>query len=78
MALSLPSHAAEPPRVGAALYGLQAEFVQLWSAALRPHPAVTSGAVELTIFDGAYSEQTQSDQIAEMIRARYDAIIFVH
>ncbi|MEM1129788.1 MAG: substrate-binding domain-containing protein [Pseudomonadota bacterium] len=71
------AQASERPRIGAALYGLEAEFMQLWSAAIKQHPSVTSGDVDLKIFDGAYSEQTQSDQFDEMIGDAYDAIIFV-
>lgn len=70
-------HAQERPKIGAAVYGLEAEFMKLWTGALKQHPAVKSGTVELTIFDGKYSEQTQSDQFHQMIRENYDAIIFV-
>lgn len=30
-------------RIGAAVYGLKAEFMQLWVGAIKAHPAVKSG-----------------------------------
>ena len=51
--------------------------MQLWSAALKDHPAVKSGEVEVTVFDGNYTALTQQDQINTMITQKYDAIIFV-
>ncbi|MEM8732174.1 MAG: substrate-binding domain-containing protein [Pseudomonadota bacterium] len=71
------AHAQERPKIGAAVYGLKAEFMQLWAAALKAHPAVDAGDVELTIFDGAYDEQTQADQFQRMIGDDFDAILFV-
>ena len=66
-----------PIRVGAAVYGLQAEFMQIWSAALEEHPAVQDGMVDLTIFDGRYDALVQQDQFETMITQGFDAIIFV-
>lgn len=68
---------ADTPRIGAAVYGLQAEFMQIWSAALEEHPAVKAGMVELTIFDGRYDALVQQDQFETMITQGFDAIIFV-
>lgn len=65
------------PRIGAAVYGLNAEFMQIWSAALEQHPAVKSGQAEVTIFDGRYDALVQQDQFQTMITQEYDAIIFV-
>ncbi|ROU02934.1 substrate-binding domain-containing protein [Histidinibacterium lentulum] len=67
----------DPIRVGAAVYGLQAEFMQIWSEALEQHPAVQSGDVELTIFDGRYDALVQQEQFETMITQQFDAIIFV-
>ncbi len=64
-------------KVGAAVYGLNAEFMQLWSAALEQHPAVTSGMVDLTIFDGRYDALVQQEQFETMITQGFKAIIFV-
>jgi len=72
-----PAMAQEPVKVGAAVYGLQAEFMQIWSEALEQHPAVQSGAVDLTVFDGRYDALVQQDQFETMITQQYDAIIFV-
>jgi putative xylitol transport system substrate-binding protein len=68
---------AEKIKIGAAVYGLKAEFMQIWSAALKEHPAVKRGDVEVTVFDGKYDALTQQDQINTMITQKYDAIIFV-
>lgn len=68
---------AETPKVGAAVYGLNAEFMQIWSAALEEHPAVKSGEVEVIIFDGRYDALVQQDQFETMITQDFDAIIFV-
>ena len=62
---------------GAAVYGLNAEFMQIWSAALEEHPAVKEGMVDLTIFDGRYDALVQQDQFETMITQGFDAIIFV-
>jgi putative xylitol transport system substrate-binding protein len=67
----------EPLRIGAAVYGLNAEFMQIWSAALEEHPAVQEGIVDVTIFDGRYDALVQQEQFETMITQGYDAIIFV-
>ena len=71
------AQAQDVPRVGAAVYGLNAEFMQIWSAALEEHPAVTEGVVEITIFDGRYDALVQNDQFDTMIVGEFDGIIFV-
>lgn len=68
--------AQDKPKIGAALYGLNAEFMQLWAAAAEQHPAVQEGLVELTIFDGRYDALVQQEQFETMITQGYDAIIF--
>lgn len=77
MGWAIPLVAQDAPKIGAALYGLEAEFMQIWSAAIQQHPAVKEGTVDLTIFDGDYKEETQATQFQQMIREGYDAIIFV-
>src|ERR1700704_4031760 len=67
----------KPVKVGAAVYGLKAEFMQLWSNYLKAHPAVKSGKVKVTVFDGKYDPNTQNDQFDTMITQQFDAIIFV-
>lgn len=67
----------EPLRIGAAVYGLNAEFMQIWSEALEQHPAVQDGSVEVTVFDGEYDALVQQEQFETMITEGYDAIIFV-
>ncbi|HEY0121073.1 MAG TPA: substrate-binding domain-containing protein [Rhizobium sp.] len=76
--LASPSLAQDKKlKIGAAPYGLNAEFMQIWSAALQQHPAVKSGEVELTIFDGRYDALVQQEQFNTMITQKFDAIIFV-
>lgn len=67
----------KPLRIGAAVYGLKGEFMQMWSKQLKAHPAVQDGSVQVTIFDGNYDALTQSNQFDTMILQKYDAIIFV-
>ncbi len=77
-ALSAPALAQDGPiRIGAAVYGLNAEFMQLWAAAAENHPAVVSGDVELTVFDGRYDALVQQEQFNTMITQEFDAIVFV-
>ena len=49
---------AKPIRVGAAVYGLKGEFMQMWTNALKAHPAAKDGSVQLTVFDGNYDALT--------------------
>lgn len=69
--------AQEKLKIGAAPYGLNAEFMQIWSAALEEHPAVKSDEVELTVFDGRYDALVQQEQFNTMITQKFNAIIFV-
>ena len=64
-------------KIGAAVYGLKGEFMQLWTAAIKAHPAVRSGQAVITVFDGQYDALTQSNQFDTMITQQFDAIIFV-
>jgi len=68
--------AADPIKVGVSLYGLKAEFMQLWAAAVQESPAVKSGKVQVTVFDGRYDPLVQQEQFATMISQKYQAIIF--
>jgi putative xylitol transport system substrate-binding protein len=74
--LMSPAMAQEKIKIGAAPYGLNAEFMQIWVAALQDHPAVKSGEVELTVFDGRYDALVQQDQFKTMVTQKYNAIIF--
>ena len=75
--LASSAMAQENLKIGAAPYGLNAEFMQIWSAALEEHPAVKSGEVELTVFDGRYDALVQQEQFNTMITQKFNAIIFV-
>ncbi|CAM3698570.1 substrate-binding domain-containing protein [Paracidovorax anthurii] len=79
-ALAAPQFAAAQQKtykVGAAVYGLKGEFMQLWANALKEHPAVKDGTVKLTIFDGKYDALTQNNQFDTMITQKFDGILFV-
>jgi putative xylitol transport system substrate-binding protein len=67
---------AAPIKVGVSLYGLKAEFMQLWAADVKKSPAVKNGLVEVTVFDGRYDPLVQQNQIETMVAQKYDAIIF--
>lgn len=67
----------ETYRIGAAVYGLRAEYMRLWTTALERHPAVESGMVDLTVFDGRYDASVQQSQFETMATQGYDGIIFV-
>lgn len=75
--LASSAMAQEKLKIGAAPYGLNAEFMQIWSAALEEHPAVKNGDVELTVFDGRYDALVQQEQFNTMITQKFNAIIFV-
>ncbi len=64
-------------RIGGATYGLNGEYMKLWATALERHPAVKSGMVKLTVFDGRYDASVQQSQFETMSSQGYDAIIFV-
>ena len=74
--LASSAMAQEKIKIGAAPYGLNAEFMQIWAAAMQEHPAVKSGEVELTVFDGRYDALVQQDQFKTMVTQKYNAIIF--
>jgi len=79
-ALAAPQFAAAQQKtykIGAAVYGLKGEFMQLWVNALKDHPAVKDGSVKLTVFDGKYDALTQNNQFDTMITQKYDGILFV-
>lgn len=71
------AQAGKSYKIGAAVYGLKAEFMQLWTGAIKAHPAVRSGQAAITVFDGQYDALTQSNQFDTMITQRFDAIVFV-
>ena len=77
MGLFCTAAQAKPIRIGAAVYGLKGEFMQMWTNALKADPSVKDGTVEITVFDGNYDALTQSNQFDTMITQKYDAIIFV-
>lgn len=64
-------------KVGAAVYGLKNEYAQLWVQALKAHPAVKSGLVDLVVFDGRYDHLTQDGQFDNMITQKFDVAIYV-
>lgn len=69
--------AEESYKIGAAVYGLKAEYMRLWTTALERHPAVKSGLADITVFDGNYDASVQQSQFETMVTQGFDAIIFV-
>ena len=67
---------AKPVKIGVSLYGLKAEFMQLWAAAAKNSPEVKNGTAVVTVLDGRYDPLVQQGQIETMINQHYDAIIF--
>jgi putative xylitol transport system substrate-binding protein len=63
-------------KIGAAVYGLKAEFMQIWVNTLKQHPLVKDGTVQLTVFDGNYDALTQNNQFDTMITQKFDGILF--
>jgi len=63
--------------VGAAVYGLQGEYMRLWTTALERHPDVVSGLVKITVFDGKYDASVQQAQFETMSTQGYDGALFV-
>lgn len=68
---------AEPVRIGAAVYGLQNEYAQIWAKEIEEHPAVQQKLVELTVFDGKYDHLTQRAQFDTMETQRYNGALYV-
>lgn len=69
--------AQDKPKIGAAVYGLNAEFMQIWAQAAENHPAVKQGLVALTVFDGRYDALVQQEQFETMITDGFKSIVFV-
>lgn len=66
---------AAPVKIAVLMYGNKAEFVQLMEKSAKAHPAVKSGEVQLTFYDGRYDAAVQNDQARTAIQTRTDAII---
>lgn len=64
-------------KIGAAVYGLQGEYMRLWTTALERHPDVVSGLVKITVFDGKYDASVQQSQFETMATQMYDGALFV-
>ncbi len=63
--------------IALAVYGTKGEYVQMWLNAMNDHPAVKSGLVKTTVFDGEYSHIRQDDQFNTIIAQKFDAAIFI-
>ncbi|KAA8996130.1 sugar ABC transporter substrate-binding protein [Affinibrenneria salicis] len=64
-----------PVKMAVLMYGMKAEFVQLMEKAAKEHPAVKSGDVQLTVYDGRYDPMVQNNQAETAIQTKTDAII---
>lgn len=84
LALCLAAHAlpaGERPgtayRVALAIYNLSPLYMQTWLKAAREHPAVESGLVKLTVYNGIGNQNVQDNQIGTIITLGYDAVVLV-
>lgn len=78
IATAIPGMArAESVRIGAAVYGLQNEYAQIWAKEIEAHPAVQQKLVDLTIFDGKYDHLTQRAQFDTMETQHYNGALYV-
>lgn len=76
LALSGALHAQDRPyRIGVSSFGSAAEYMAKWANEIKLHPAVKSGKVVLTVFDGKFDPLVQSNQVDSMITQKFDAII---
>jgi putative xylitol transport system substrate-binding protein len=64
-------------RIGVTVYGLKGQFMQNWVREIKQQPAVKSGQVQLTVFDGNYDALTQNNQIDTMLTQQFAGILFV-
>ncbi|WP_376778471.1 substrate-binding domain-containing protein [Rhizobium laguerreae] len=62
-------------RIAALSFGEAGEYMKAWSTEIQNHPAVKSGEVEITVFDGKYDPLTQANQIDTAITQQFNAII---
>lgn len=62
-------------RIAALSFGESGEYMKAWSTEIQNHPAVKSGEVEITVFDGKYDPLTQANQIDTAITQEFNAII---
>ena len=67
----------ETYKIGAAVYGLKAEYMRLWTTALERHPDVQSGLIRITVFDGQYDASVQQSQFEAMVTQGFDGALFV-
>ena len=69
------AQADDPVRIAVLMYGNKAEFVQLMERYAKEHPAVVSGDVILTMYDGRYDASVQNDQGQMAVNTMQDAIV---
>lgn len=74
-AMMMAAAQAAPVKIAVLMYGNKAEFVQLMEKAGKEYPAVKSGEVQLTFYDGRYDASVQNDQARTAIQTKADAII---
>lgn len=80
LAMGLPARAGErakADRVALAVYNAAPAFIQEWLAAIREHPAVKDGSVELKLFNGIGEQTIQDMQFSTILTQGYDAIILI-
>ena len=64
-------------KVAAIIYGLKAEYANLYVNALLRHPEVVAGRVKVTVFDSRYDPSVQLSQFETVASQDYDGIITI-
>jgi putative xylitol transport system substrate-binding protein len=64
-------------KIAAIIYGLKAEYANLYVNALLRHPDVVSGKVKVTVFDSRYDPSVQLAQFETVASQDYDGIITI-
>jgi putative xylitol transport system substrate-binding protein len=62
-------------RIAALSFGESGEYMKAWSTEIQNHPAVKSGMVEVTVFDGKYDPLTQANQNDTAITQQFNGIV---
>ncbi len=64
-------------RIALAIYNLSPEYMKTWHKEAMNHPAVASGLVKLTTYNGDGSHIVQLDQFNTIATLKYDAVILI-
>lgn len=70
------TRAEEPLRIGVVPAIAAVDYFAFWIKEIQGHPAVKSGKVVVTVFDGKLDPLVQTEQFETMITQKFDGIIF--